>query len=85
MDIGELLEKVFGEMRFCVCLGERCFAEIKIEEDTITIEIVDAVGFLKAFLIHIFKKRRFSSKKLSDLKKAGYRVVIKYRKLEKEI
>jgi len=85
MELSESLEKIFGRMYFCACLGDRRFAEIRIEENTITIEIVDTVGFLEALLIHIFRKHRFSSRKLGDLKKAGYRVKIKYGRLEKEI
>lgn len=85
MEISEALEKAFGKMRFYASLGNKNFAEIIIGDSQITIKIISAIGFLEAILIHVFKKHRFSSKKLKHLKKAGYRIVIKYGRIEKEI
>ena len=85
MDMGKLLEKAFGELKFYAALNKKLFAEIIIEDKTITIEIINAVVMIEAMIEHIFKKHRFSSLKLKTLKDAGYRIVVKYRGMKFEI
>lgn len=83
--MGKSLEKIFGEMNLRVFMGDKEFARIEMENNNITINITSLIGLMEAMLVHIFKKERISSKKLSALKKAGYNLKIKYRSLEKSI
>ncbi len=83
--LGDVLEKAFGELRFYAALGDKPFAEITIEEDVITIKIINVIVTIEALIEHIFRKKRLASYKLKYLKDAGYRIKIKYRGIEFEI
>lgn len=83
--LGRLIEKHWGRLRFYAAMGDKPFAEIMIEDKTITIDIINAVVLMEAVISHIFKKQRFASFKLNSLKDSGYRVRIKYRRLEFDI
>ena len=85
MDLGKVFEKAFGELKFYAALDKKLFAEIKIEDKVITIDIINAVVMLEAMIEHIFKKHRVGSLKLKILKDAGYRIVIKYHEMKFEI
>ena len=82
MDISKMLEGLFGGLKFYAALDRKLFAEITIEENHIGIKIISPVVAIEAMLIHIFKKSRFSSKKLKDLREAGYTITISYGKLK---
>ena len=82
MDISSALEGLFGELKFYAALDRKLFAEIAIEEGHIDIKIINPVVTAEAMLIHIFKKSRFSSKKLKDLKAAGFDITIRWGKLK---
>jgi hypothetical protein len=82
MDIGEVLEAVFGEFRFYAGLNRKLFAEISITEERIDIRIINPVVAIEAMLIHVFKRARISSKKLKLLKEAGYEITVRYGKMK---
>lgn len=81
-DLEKLIEKHWGGFRFLAAMGERPFAEIMIEDKTIIIKIVNVKILLEAMISHMFKKHRFGSFKLKTLKEAGYKIRIKYGRLE---
>ncbi len=85
MEFYEVLEMMFGQMHFFAAMGNRNFAEIHMEGNEIIVEITNLPVFLEAMLIHVFKKERFTSRKLADLKKAGYRITLRYRNIETNI
>ena len=82
MDISKTLEGLFGELKFYAALDRKLFAEITITDSKMDIKIISPVVAIEAMLIHMFKKSRVSSKKLLDLKKAGYKITIRYGKLK---
>lgn len=81
-DLEKLIEEHWGKLRFYAAMGEKPFAEIIIEDKSITIKINNVIVLMEAMISHIFKKHRFGSFKLKTLKDAGYTVKIKYRRLE---
>lgn len=85
LDLEKLTEGFWGRLRFLAAMGDRPFAEIMIEDKVITIRIIDVKVLLEAMVSHIFKKHRFGSFKLQTLKDSGYKVRIKYGRLEFDI
>lgn len=85
VNLGPVLDRLFGDLRFYAFLGERRFAEIKIEEKMIIIRITSPPVLAAAIINHMFRKKRFASHKLKNLKRIGYKVKIVYRKLEYEL
>lgn len=81
-DLESLIEKHWGKLRFYAAMGKKPFAEIIIEDKSITIKINNVIVLMEAMISHMFKKHRFGSFKLKTLKDAGYNVKIKYRMLE---
>jgi uncharacterized membrane protein len=81
----EIADMIFGELHFYIYQGSKRFAEVRIEGENVTIEILSIPVALAAVLSHIMRKSRFSSNKLNDLKGSGYRIFIKYGKLKKEL
>ncbi|RLI96217.1 MAG: hypothetical protein DRO99_04880 [Candidatus Aenigmatarchaeota archaeon] len=81
MDISKKLEGMFGELKFYAALDKKLFAEVKIEDEEIEIRIINIIVTIEAMLIHVFKKHRVSSNKLHELKKAGFKIVIRLGKL----
>jgi hypothetical protein len=82
MDLSGALEGLFGELKFYAALDRKLFAEITIEEGHIDIKIISPVVTAEAMFIHIFKKSRFSSNKLKELKSAGFKITIRWGKLK---
>jgi hypothetical protein len=82
MEFYEFLEKAFGRVRFLAAVGGKEFAELHLEGKDIVVEITNFPVLLEAMLIHVFKKERFTSRKLDELRKSGYRITLKYRGLE---
>ena len=82
LDLGKLIDRHWGELKFYAAMGERPFAEISIEGKVISIRIVNLAVLAEAVISHIFRKKRFASFKLKTLKDSGYSVRIKYRGLE---
>ncbi len=85
LDLHGLMEKYWGEFKFYAAMGERPFAEIMIEGKLITIRIVNFKVLVEAMISHIFRKKRFASFKLQTLKDSGYRVRIRFGRLEFDI
>jgi len=81
-DLGKLLEEHWGSMKFLAAMGERPFAEIMLEDKLIIIKIINVKVLIEAMISHTFRKKRFASFKLKTLKDAGYKIRIKYGRLE---
>lgn len=85
VNLDPILDRFFGDLHFYVFLGKRSFAEIKIEENLITIRITSPLVLIAAIINHMFRKKRFASQKLKALKEAGYKVKIVYKKFKYEL
>lgn len=59
----KFLDKHLGEIRFFACLNKKPFAEIKIEGESLTVDVIDPVTTVLAFVSHMLRKERFGSKK----------------------
>lgn len=82
VNLDPILDRLFGDLHFYAFLGKRPFAEIKIEEKMIIIRITNPLVLTAAIINHIFRKKRFASHKLKNLKRIGYNIKIVYGKFE---
>jgi hypothetical protein len=86
MALIELLETILGKIHFYITVGRKPAAEIFIEKKTIIIEILNPILAIDIG-IQIWLKFRKMGKKglLTFVKKSGYRIKIKYKRLQFEL
>lgn len=84
--LSSLLEGISGSLHFYVYVGKEPAAEIRIEEKTIIIEIKNPVLAVEFGARELLKGSGCCGKPdphiLDSAKKMGYRIIIKYRRLE---
>lgn len=80
-----ILEKLMGKVRFYIYLGKKPFAEVIFNDNEIVLDIKNPVLAVEAAVEEIIKKKHFGSKRLDILKTMGYKVKVRYKRLEFEL
>ncbi len=80
--LDSFLEKIFGNVHFYIFVGKKPAAEIIINEKEIVVDIKNPVLAVEAAIEQMLKKKHVGSEKLKQLKKMGYKVKIKYKRIE---
>lgn len=86
-----VLETVFGKVHFMVMVGNKPAIELKMEDKNIIVDIKNPVLAIELGLEELVISRDDKNEKsgagriLEKLKKAGYKITVKYKIFELEI